>query len=447
MTTGAQPTASARLPPREDVAAELRVAHDALGRRDAAAAEAAFRRALTLDPDNLEAAHFIGVRSGIDGNHAAALTLLQRAVELDPRNAPLLKDLAVTYLELGRAPEATATFTRALEIDPEFFVARLHLAFLQEEAGNDRDALANYFGAVTKAQAQGRWLSEASTARVLRPLVLHAMDRIDSGRRKLFADLLAPLREAHGDAALARVQQCVEILLNAREANYPDSRQRPKFLYFPGPPATTFFDEALFPWHAVLEENFAVIRGELEAVLADNDGVVPFLTFDSPEQASGYLAGDGAPPNWDAFFFYRHGERNDVNCQRCPRTAAIIDSLPLVRIREHAPEICFSVLTPGTHILPHRGVTNTRLVTHFPLIVPENCAIVVGGETHEWRQGECFAFDDTFEHEAWNRGTSTRVVLLMDCWNPHLTAVEREAVALLVEAIGDFNRRGGIAES
>jgi len=30
-------------------------------------------------------------------------------------------------------------------------------------------------------------------------------------------------------------------------------------------------------------------------------------------------------------------------------------------------------------------------------------------------------FDDTYEHEAWNRSGETRVVLILDCWNPYLT--------------------------
>ena len=123
---------------------------------------------------------------------------------------------------------------------------------------------------------------------------------------------------------------------------------------------------------------------------------------------------------------------------------AALDALPLVRIRANAPEVMFSVLTPGSHILPHRGVTNTRVVCHLPLVVPEDCALVVGGETHVWREGEAVAFDDTYEHEAWNRGSSTRVVLIIDVWNPHLTAAERDAVAVLVEAMGDFNRAAGI---
>ena len=115
-----------------------------------------------------------------------------------------------------------------------------------------------------------------------------------------------------------------------------------------------------------------------------------------------------------------------------------------MHIRDHAPETLFSVLRPGTHILPHRGVTNTRLVTHLPLIVPPDCALRVGGETHVWQPDQCVTFDDTFEHEAWNRSDETRVVLILDSWNPDLSEVERAAVTDLVAAIGDFNAHAAI---
>lgn len=117
----------------------------------------------------------------------------------------------------------------------------------------------------------------------------------------------------------------------------------------------------------------------------------------------------------------------------------MLDSLPLTRIRDHAPETLFSVLSPGTHILPHTGVTNVRLVTHLPLIVPPDCALRVGGQTHVWQEGRCVTFDDTFEHEAWNRSNETRVVLILDSWNPDLTVAECAAVTELIGAIGDFN--------
>lgn len=44
-------------------------------------------------------------------------------------------------------------------------------------------------------------------------------------------------------------------------------------------------------------------------------------------------------------------------------------------------------------------------------------------------------FDDTYLHEAWNRSDEDRVVLLMDCWNPHLTEAEREGFTRIVEIV------------
>jgi aspartate beta-hydroxylase len=85
-------------------------------------------------------------------------------------------------------------------------------------------------------------------------------------------------------------------------------------------------------------------------------------------------------------------------------------------------------------------------VMHLPLVVPSDCALrLVDRGEHVWREGELVLFDDTYLHEAWNRSDRTRVVLLMDCWNPHLTAVEKQALVLLIEAIGGLHRRGGTA--
>ncbi len=37
-------------------------------------------------------------------------------------------------------------------------------------------------------------------------------------------------------------------------------------------------------------------------------------------------------------------------------------------------------------------------------------------------------FDDTIEHEAWNDSDAPRAILIIDTWNPFLTAAERELV-------------------
>lgn len=48
-------------------------------------------------------------------------------------------------------------------------------------------------------------------------------------------------------------------------------------------------------------------------------------------------------------------------------------------------------------------------------------------------------FDDTIEHEAWNRGDRDRALLILDCWNPHLSDQEREMVLRIFE-ISDAQR-------
>lgn len=430
-----------------EISALLEAARSALQESRSDVADALFARVLEVDPDNTEALHQRGLHALVVNAPFEAVHWLSKAAALDRGNPHLLKNLGVAYVNAERLDEARFALEKALQLKPDFFIARLHLGSVMGNLNYPHAALAHYFAAVTQAQATGRWLNDKTTVPGLRALVVHAMAQIDNGRQALFAGSLDGLRAVHGDAALERVMRCLDIYLGLEPAAEADPRQRPKFLYFPDLPTTPFFARELFPWYAQLESHTAVIRAELDEVLRSDEGLEPFLKFNSPQEGAHFLAGGETAPVWDAFFFYRHGERVDANCARCPRTAALIDALPLVRIREHAPEICFSVLTAGTHILPHRGVTNTRLVTHLPLIVPENCALTVGGEMRHWREGECFTFDDTYEHEAWNRGNSTRVILLMDCWNPYLTEVEREAVTLLVAAIGDFNREAGVTES
>ncbi|HEX4480048.1 MAG TPA: aspartyl/asparaginyl beta-hydroxylase domain-containing protein [Rudaea sp.] len=341
-----------------------------------------------------------------------------------------------------RAVEALTIYEGVLEARPKFFLGRLYYGRTLEILQRPREATLNYYRAINDAQQKGRWLSPETTAPALHELVVYAMKFIDTERRRLFEEALAPVRERASLDEFARIDECLAIYLLEQKPAYPDARQRPKFLYVPGIAATAYFARALFPWYADLERETATIRDELLGLLGDGHNFEPFLAFDSPEQVPHFLGGE--KPNWNAFFFYRHGRRYDENCARCPVTTAILERLPLVRIPEHAPEICFSVLTPDTHILPHHGSTNARLVTHLPLIVPSDCEIRVGGEPHVWEEGRCITFDDTFEHEAWNRSDKTRAVLIVDGWNPHLTSIEREALTVLIAAIRAFNREAGV---
>lgn len=412
-----------------------------LSRGNEAGAEQAFARLLEAEPTDLQALQFLAMRHLARGEAGRAVEHLQSAHRAHPDDAATLHQLGTASMAGGDFGAAVDALRRGLSLAPGMFVARLRLGVALEQLSRPHDALVAYFTAINAAQAQGRWLNDETTAPGLRPAVQHAMRCVNAGRRQLFDGFIAPLRERHGRSELVRVEHALAIYLGEQAANLPDPRQRPKFLYFPGIPSQTYYPKARFPEFEALEAATAAVREELRAALSQEQDLEAFLKAESPQALDSMLRSSGSrPAAWDAYFFYRHGQRYDEHCARCPQTTALLERMPLARVRDHGPECLYSVLRPGTHILPHRGVTNTRLVTHLPLIVPRDCALRVGGEIHEWQEGRCVTFDDTFEHEAWNRSDETRVVLILDCWNPDLTEVEREAVAALVEGIGDFNR-------
>ena len=70
--------------------------------------------------------------------------------------------------------------------------------------------------------------------------------------------------------------------------------------------------------------------------------------------------------------------------------------------------------------------------------MPDGCRFRVGNEERTWRKGEAWVFDDTIEHEAWNRSDQDRVVLIFDVWNPFLDATERDLVTRMTEALSEF---------
>jgi aspartate beta-hydroxylase len=400
-------------------------------------AEALFRRLLETDPDHVEALNVIGLAALRDGDVDGALALLKRAAALDATQS-------LSWLHLGRAhaaafelDSAAQAYQAALAREPQLHVARLYLAELQEKRGDTAQAVATYSRALHDAQAGGRWLDVATTPPALQAAVRHAQRFVQERRLSTFAELMEPHARLHGRGALRRVEQAVRIHLGLEPAVYPDQRQKPSFLFVPGLPTTPYVDKELVAGIEDLEQCTDQIRTELLALLPRSSGRERVFHTGEIEQAN--LRGAEEPPSWNGYYFFRHGERRTENCAACPATAAALDALPLARVPGHGPEVLYSVFSPGTHLLPHRGVTNTRIVGHLPLLIPDDCALRVGGEDHHWREGEVVLFDDTYEHEAWNRSGRTRVVMIFDLWNPFLSTAERAVISELVVAMGEFN--------
>ncbi len=170
-----------------------------------------------------------------------------------------------------------------------------------------------------------------------------------------------------------------------------------------------FLDRQHFPWISRLEEEWEAIRDEALAVLRHREAIPPLAEL-SPDH--GRLDDQR---KWRSFFLWGYGFRMDQNCARCPATARLVERIPGVRT------VLFSIHEPGMAIPPHKGVTASMCILHLGLKVPRdsaNCAIRVGTDVQHWKEGEAFVFDDTREHETWNRTSDDRVILLVQFDRP-----------------------------
>lgn len=181
-------------------------------------------------------------------------------------------------------------------------------------------------------------------------------------------------------------------------------------------------------WLRDVEASFADVREELMQ-LREHKGFQPYrqpawsTKLASPDVgAVSHDSGD-----WNVFYLFLHNQRFEENCARCPKTCALIERVA-PRQYKHA---FFSALQPGTHVIAHTGPTNKKLRCHMPVLGVEGSRLRVGDDTREQEEGKCYVFDDSFEHEAWHDGASTRIVLIFDVWHPDFSDEEIKFLSYL----------------
>lgn len=168
-------------------------------------------------------------------------------------------------------------------------------------------------------------------------------------------------------------------------------------------------DAADFPFLKPFEIHWQEIHAELQKVLKHKESVPAFeeVSTDQMKIARGR--------QWRTFILFGFGGKLKKNCAHVPRTAELLEQVPNLQTA------WFSILEPGYHITPHRGVTKGILRCHLGLVVPdryEDCWMRVDDQKCVWRPGECLVFDDTYDHEVLNDTPQERVVLLFDFERP-----------------------------
>lgn len=357
---------------------------------------------------------------------AQARALFGAVTEAAPEIGPAWLLLAQACHLAGDGPAEDTALARLLAIDPTHVRGLIMTGDRKTILTDARAATAFYQKAVALAERMSA-LPPALAADVAR-----AKDVLAANSADYAAHLDRTLAAAGPAGRHGRIGEAID-LATGRATLYP---QQPTSFYVPGLPARPFYDKAAFPWVAAIEAQTAAILAELLAVMADAGAFPPYLTrsADRPQRAHSLLGKD----DWGAFHLYRDGEPLEINAARCPVTMAALADAPMPYIEGRSPMALFSKLKPGTHIPAHNGMLNSRLICHLPLIVPPGCRMRVGNGVHHWREGELLIFDDSIEHEAWNDGDATRVILLFEIWHPDLDADERAALTTIYEAVGAF---------
>jgi len=140
----------------------IRVSHD----WDWSGADAAYEKALTLEPGNAMVIRRAAALAGTLGRFDEAIQLDERAARLDPLSVTGQSNLGMHALYAGRLDAAEAAFRKALELNPKFpsahaFLARVWLGRSQaaaalEEAQQERDPFWRLFGKALAYHALGR---------------------------------------------------------------------------------------------------------------------------------------------------------------------------------------------------------------------------------------------------------------------------------------------------
>lgn len=400
----------------------LRTAADAqrAGKRESAAH--LYRDVLKRGGEQPIALNALGMQALAASDFAEARALFRRAIAVDPQAIDLWMNLATAHRRDGDSGGEKAALEGALALDQRHFMATVRMAELFERTGEPARAAERWSGVLAMAPM----LDERTPA--LDAMLDHARQQV-ARQQAGFADAieaeLSAIRARHTPAKRRRFDASIDHLLGRRQI-YPNVCAG---LHVPFLPADEFFERRHFPWLEQVEQATAVIQEELMTLLdAEAPGFEPYVAMEPGTPTNKWSALD-RKLDWSALHLWKNGVRDDAVCARCPKTAALLDELPLARIPGRAPTVFFSILRPGTHLPPHTGVSNLRAIIHLPLIVPDGCTFRVGGETRTWQVGEAWAFDDTIEHEAWNRSDKPRAILIFDVWNPHLSTSEQDMLS------------------
>ncbi|NIQ03661.1 MAG: aspartyl/asparaginyl beta-hydroxylase domain-containing protein [Nitrospinaceae bacterium] len=117
---------------------------------------------------------------------------------------------------------------------------------------------------------------------------------------------------------------------------------------------------------------------------------------------------------WSKFYLNWYGYTHDSAKKLCPKTVALLETVPSVN------GAMFSLLPVDSQLTRHLDPIACSLRYHLGLHTPnsDDCFINIDGNQYSWRNGEALLFDETFIHYARNDSPDYRLILMCDIDRP-----------------------------
>jgi beta-hydroxylase len=204
---------------------------------------------------------------------------------------------------------------------------------------------------------------------------------------------------------------------------------------FSAVPTTPILDVATFPELAPLREHWTTIRDEAVRL-----GEVGHIRASADHDDLGFNT--FFRKGWKRFYLKWYGEPLPSAKELCPRTTALVESIPGVH------GAMFAMMGPRSAVGSHRDPFAGSLRYHLGLATPnsDDCRIFVDGAPYSWRDGEAFLFDETYVHWFENQTDHSRIILFCDVErplrNPLVRALNRFAIRHVVGMTATKNVEG-----
>ena len=166
------------------------------------------------------------------------------------------------------------------------------------------------------------------------------------------------------------------------------------------------YNPNFYPEVKYILDHYAIIKAEVDDYI-NRKFDIAYVNPGAPQMTY--------PDSWKNIYFKNYLLKYKIGKKYFPKTYDIIDKNPLITLAG------ITSLAPKSRLKSHCGETNSIIRCHLGLKVPgklPELGLKVKGQSVCWEEGGVFAFNDAYQHEAWNESGEYRYVLVFDFIRP-----------------------------